>query len=96
MGRGNDVYSVPIDASVAERARLLAELAVALDQAESLLISLPPSDDRRELSVELYVRIQAARLEVETLRRSRSLVPRNEIDPERTKSSPWAPETFGS
>jgi hypothetical protein len=50
------------------------------------------TEDRRALLIDLHVRIEAARLEIETLRRSRSLNPREELNPEWREFSPWAPK----
>ena len=90
------MYSVPIDHTAAERAQLLGELAAALKQAEDLLVNLEVSDDHRVISVDVHVRIQAARLEVDSLRRSRSLRPRTEFDPERTEPHSWLLDSFRS
>ena len=90
------MYSVPTDRTAAKRAKLLAELAIFLKEAQDLLLTLEVSDDSRALSIEVHIRIQAARLEVESLRRSRSLIMRRELDPEWTEQSLWTPQSFRS
>ena len=75
--------SVPAQVPAAERARWLAEVAEALNDARQLLVGLDlPSESRAEAR-ELYLRIEAARFEVQSLQLSRSLNPRNENDPKR-------------
>lgn len=68
--------SVPIDSPAATRAQWLAELSDALDDAQQLLMELELSRDQQALAVETFLRIEAARLEVQSLRLSRSLSPR--------------------
>ena len=77
--------SVPIEVSPAERARWLAELAEALDDAQRLFQKLDLGIIPRSDAFELYMRIEAARLEVHSLRLSRSLRPRAEANPQRIK-----------
>jgi hypothetical protein len=74
----------PSDASPAERARWLAELAEALDEASVLTARVALSADNQLEVFDLYHRMEAARLEVQALRVSRSLNPRDENAPERT------------
>lgn len=76
-------------ASGADRARWLAELSDALEQAHALMWRLGIGDGGGSAAMELYLRIEAARLEVKALqlgRRNRSF---EESDPEWTHSSPW-------
>lgn len=75
--------SVPTKVPAAERARWLAELSEALDQAHQVLAHLDLPVDRRAEAVELLTRIGAARFEAQSLRLSRSLNPRDQNDPER-------------
>ena len=84
-----DVCSVPAEVPAAERARWLAEVSEALNEAHRLLMGLTVTGDRRAEAQELYLRIEAARLEVQSLRLSRSLHPREENGPERINSRPW-------
>ena len=72
--------------TVARRARWLAELGDALDEARQLTKQLGAADGRVE-AVELYVRIEAVRFEVQAMRLKRSAV-RTEFDPEWT-DLPW-------
>lgn len=82
------MYSVPIDAAVTDRAQWLDQLAAALDQTQQLLAELYLSSEHRALLAELHIRIEAARLEIQALRRSRSLMPRSEFDPQWIGLSP--------
>jgi hypothetical protein len=77
--------SVPIEVPPADRARWLAELAEALDDAQRLFRQLDVRTIPRADAFELYMRIEAARLEVQSLRLSRSLRERAEISPQRMK-----------
>jgi len=85
------MFSVPTEIPAAERARWLAEPSAALDQAHRLIGCLDLADDQRPLARELHFRIEAARLEAQSLRMSRSLQPRPESAPEWTHLPPWAP-----
>jgi hypothetical protein len=76
------------DNSAAERARWLAELAAALDDARRVVKELG-ADDGEIGVVELYARIEAVRLEVQAIRLKRSCAPYREYDPEWTKDIPW-------
>ena len=73
--------SVPTEVPATERARWLAELSEALDNAHQILMQLVLPTDRRADAIDLFLRIQAAKLEVQSLRLSRSLNPRNQNDP---------------
>lgn len=57
----------------ADRARWLAEVAGALDRARALLIDLGTGTQPSAEEIELYLRIEAARLEVQALRLSRTV-----------------------
>lgn len=76
--------------TAAERAQWLAEVADALDATQKLVATLNLNGERRADALELYLRIEAARLEVQSLRLSRHLQPRSEITPKWTGSQPWA------
>jgi hypothetical protein len=82
------VYGVPVDAPSA-RAAWLAEVATALEQAQLLLTRIDFTTDGGAALVDLHVRIQAARLQVQSLRRSRSLAPGHVIDPKWSGFAPW-------
>jgi hypothetical protein len=75
--------------SVAARAQWLAELSQALDEAHDLMWKLGLGDGRGPAAMELYLRIEAARLEVRALRLGRRPHLTEEIDPESTEPSPW-------
>ena len=83
-----DVCGVPTEVPAAERARWLAELSEALTEANRLLASMDPGARHPELR-ELFLRIEAARLEIQSLRLSRSLNPREEDSPKRIELPPW-------
>ena len=72
---------VPTCISVAERARWLAELAAAVDEAQVLLwrIGVLEGDDAD--ATELYGRLECARAEIECLRGVRELA-RESLDPQ--------------
>jgi hypothetical protein len=77
---------MPIEVSAAERARWLAELADALEQAERLVWSLgdlPRSDPEM---VDLYGSLDAARAEVQALRVKRIATAPADLHPFWTKS----------
>ena len=81
--------SVPTEVPAAERARWLAELSEALDEAQRLLAGLDRGGGPEVHVRELHLRIEAARLEISSLRLSRSLNPRKGNDPERIELAPW-------
>jgi hypothetical protein len=83
------VCSVPTEVPAAERARWLAELAEALTDAHELLHCLSFVAHEEALASELYLRIGGARLEVQSLRLSRSLNGRRETCPEWTEADLW-------
>jgi hypothetical protein len=83
------MFSVPTEMPAAGRARWLAELAEALDEAHRLLFELDLHDHGAAEALDLHVRIEAARLEVQSLRLSRSVAPRIEPDPEWSNLIPW-------
>jgi hypothetical protein len=83
------VCSVPSEVPAADRARWLAEVSIALDEAQLALKKLSLVEDDYDLARGLHVSIEAARLEVQSLRLSRSIKPREQIDPERTEPLSW-------
>ena len=83
---GIDVVGGPSDLSPADRARWLAELSEALDQALVLVTRFALTSDQQAEGFELYLRIEAARLEIQSLRLSRSLRPRDDPGPDWIKS----------
>lgn len=76
------------DYPAAQRARWLAELAEALDEAGTLLNKVAPSEGNRE-AAELRQRIETVRLEVEAMRVGRSMLVRQDLRPEWTEQVPW-------
>ena len=79
--------STPVEVPAAVRARWLAELADALEQAEQLLKRLAAGGRRDSVIVELELRIGAAKFELESLRTSRQ--PRPESSPRWINFPPW-------
>lgn len=72
----------------AERARWLAELAKALDDAAALMDEIAPYERSRE-TAELCARIENARLDVQVMRIMRARSARQDLRPEWTKNIPW-------
>ena len=89
------MFSVPTEVPAADRARWLAEVADALEQAHRLLFELELTADSAADALELNVRIEAARLEVQSLRLSRSISPRTPPDPNWTNLPAWPVERAG-
>ena len=77
------------ESSGAARAQWLAELSDALEQAHNLMWKLGIGDGGGPAAMELYLRVEAARLEVQALRLGRRYRPVDEIDPQWTEASPW-------
>jgi hypothetical protein len=82
------VVGVPIEDSAARRARWLAELADALEEARRLIKQLGAAEGQID-AVELYARIEAVRLEVQSMRIRRSSAAGDKFDREWTKDFPW-------
>lgn len=76
------------DTSAAERARWLAELADALEEARRVVKLLGAADGEIG-AVELYARIEAVRIEVLAIRLRRTYVQDRESCPEWIKDIPW-------
>ncbi|MFL6752191.1 MAG: hypothetical protein ACJ8FL_03055 [Sphingomicrobium sp.] len=68
-----------------ERARWLAELAAALEQAQQLAWSLGLDEDSSPEAMELYGRLEAARAEVQALRLGRFRVAPDNSAPDWTE-----------
>jgi hypothetical protein len=75
------VRSVPTDVR-------LAELSDALNDAHDLVVGLELRGDQRTDGLELYLKIEAARLEVQSLRFSRAMLPWQEVAQKWTGSQP--------
>lgn len=73
--------------AAAERARWLAQLAQAVEQAQRLACSLGVSKVSTAEVEDLYRRLEAVRIEVEALRRGS---PQREIDPFWSGLLPWS------
>ncbi|HEY6049073.1 MAG TPA: hypothetical protein VIV07_08525 [Sphingomicrobium sp.] len=78
----------PFETSAADRARWLAELGSALDEARRVMKRLGAAEGRIE-AVELYARIEAVRLEVEAMQLAMPIAADEGSGPKRIKSPPW-------
>lgn len=81
---------VPTDYTAADRARWLAEVAEALEQAQRLAWQLGSGQKDNAQALDLYFCIEAARLEVQSLRVSRIGQARAEHDPDWSGSPLWS------
>jgi hypothetical protein len=78
---------MPNEDSAAQRARWLGELAEALDEARQVIKQLGGAEAGVE-TVDLCARIEAVKLEVQTMRVKRS-GGGGDFSPEWTKGIPW-------
>jgi len=84
---------MPIEDPAVVRARWLADMSMALDEARDVLFELDLSQmPAGAATTELYRRIEAARLEVRSLRLSRSIDPCGRKAPEWIEFDPWRSE----
>jgi hypothetical protein len=74
--------------SAAHRARWLAELADALDEARTLVRQLGVEEARID-AIDIAARIEAVSNEVQRMRLMRSSSGGQDFDPEWTKDIPW-------
>ena len=77
------------DLSGAARSQWLAELSDALEQAYNLMWKLGIGDGGGPAAMELYLRVEAARLEVQALRLGRRYRTIDDIDPKWGEPMPW-------
>ena len=77
--------------SAAQRARWLAELADAMEQAQAIAWRLGISEGDDPEAKQLYARLEAARDEVEALRRGIWAGARQQLDPIWMKLLAWQP-----
>ena len=91
---GLSVRRVPTEVSAVDRAQWLAELAEALEQAQRLAWQLGADDGGNAEAMELYGRLEAARLEVQSLRMGQFSVFRRNPGPKWTELLRW-PEEHG-
>jgi hypothetical protein len=84
---GSLVVRIPNEDSAAGRARWLAELAAALDDARQLVKELGAEQGIE--AVELYARIEAVRIEVQAMRLKRTYGRGEDFGPEWTGNLPW-------
>jgi acyl-CoA reductase-like NAD-dependent aldehyde dehydrogenase len=88
IDRGVAVNRTPFEVSAAHRARWLAELAEALEEARALVKQLGAMEGRIE-AAELFARIEAIGFEVEVIRLAAKTAAATRSDPEWSKSLPW-------
>ena len=88
---------VPTGITLADRARWLAELAVAVDEALVLLWCIGVLEGDNADEKELHGRLEAARAEIECLRGVREPLARERFDPDWIKlfSREWPPHPAG-
>lgn len=77
------------EATATERARWLAELAIAVEQAQKLAWRLGVSEGDDPEAKDLYARLESVRTEVESLRRGGWAGAHEELDPFWVKLLPW-------
>lgn len=82
------MFEVPNAGSAAERARWLAELADALDEARDLVRHLGIEEARID-AIDVAARIEAVRNEVQAIRLMRSAGGGQDFGPEWIKNIPW-------
>lgn len=82
------MVGIPNADLAAQRARWLAELADALDEAHELVEQLANGESHL-VAIDLSARIDAARAEVETLRLKRSRGGGQDFGPEWSNGVPW-------
>jgi len=82
------MVGIPNADSAARRARWLAELADALNEARCLVKELASEESRLEV-IELAAQIEAARFEVQSLRLKRVTGGGQDFGPEWSKDIPW-------
>jgi hypothetical protein len=79
----------PSDVPPAERARWLAELAEAIDQAQKVAWRIGVAEGDNAEAKELYGRLEAARVEVDALRRGSFRAAPHKTDPDWLKQLLW-------
>lgn len=84
------------EATATERSRWLSELAVAIEQAQRVAWQLGVSEGDDPEAKDLYARLEAAREEVESLRRGGWAGEQSQLDPFWMKLLPWRTPAFGA
>ena len=79
---------VSLEGFAAQRARWLAEVAAALEDARVLVRQLGSAEGRGE-AIELEARIEAMRIEVQAMRLGRGAAAAARSSPEWTNNLPW-------
>lgn len=82
------MFEVPKEGAATQRARWLAELTHALEEAQMLVWTICAQDGANLDALELGARLEAVRAEVRSLRVGRSESPEPNFSPEWT-NHPW-------
>lgn len=77
------------EATATDRARWLAELAIAIEQAQKLAWRLGVSEGQDPDAKSLYAQLESVRGEVDSFRRGQWAGDHQELDPLWTKLLPW-------
>lgn len=80
---------MPTDAAAAERARWLAELSDALEEAQWLLWNLVPAGSEIADALDLSARLEAAQAQVRSLRLGRNTEEFGISHPQSSNVMPW-------
>ena len=80
---------ISTEVTTVERARWLAELAQALDEAQEVVKSFASAGGSYAETLDVSARLEAARAEVQSLRRSRMGNTLEEFDPKWIQHIPW-------
>jgi len=83
------VVRLPTDVTVAQRARWLAELSEALDEARSVIWRLAMEEVCNIDALDLSARVEAAKAEVQSMRLSRMDRSSIQNDPNWSGPVPW-------
>jgi len=78
------------DVSAVARVQWLAEVAVALERAQKLVWQLGQAEDPHTEAMELYGRLEAARQDVQALRKDRAAAKPVQYPPDWIDLSPWS------
>ena len=84
------------EATATERTRWLSELAIAIEQAQKLAWRLGVSEGDDDEAKALYARLEAAREEVEALRRGGWAGEQSQLDPFWMNLLPWRTHALGT
>jgi hypothetical protein len=89
------LYHASNEATATQRAQWLAELAIAVEQAQRIAWRLGVSEGDDAEAKSLYARLEAARSEIDSLRRGPWVGDRGELEPFWMQLLPWQPRRDG-